>query len=237
MLRHEDGESAGTGGILGVTSSMSPGRSRLADPEVPLSHGDDPATEASAEAASGGRTDSEGLRLPDSGPVAQAPKDAGRAGEPDDGPDRGRPAGLAERRVSDRGSDPDDPRDIQSAESISVETEIVGFAWSAPLPAPTDLGEYERIVPGSALRILAMTETTISGPIENTARLTAAEIEASNRGLSFAIRLTSAMAFAAVVFFALGVAGVGNLTACITAGSVCLSIPVVMLVRSFITRS
>jgi hypothetical protein len=82
-----------------------------------------------------------------------------------------------------------------------------------------------------------MTETTISGPIENTARLTAAEIEASKRGLSFAIRLTSAMAFAAVVFFALGVAGAGNLTACVTAGSVCLSIPVVMLVRSFITHS
>jgi hypothetical protein len=45
------------------------------------------------------------------------------------------------------------------------------------------------------------------------------------------------MALAAVVFFALGVAGVGSVTACITAGSVCLSVPVVMLVRSFITRS
>jgi hypothetical protein len=92
-------------------------------------------------------------------------------------------------------------------------------------------------MPGSAQRILAMAEATISGPVEDAAKLTDAEIEATKRGLSFAIRLTSAMALAAVLFFALGVAGVGNVTACITAGSVCLSIPVVMLVRSFITRS
>jgi uncharacterized membrane protein len=126
------------------------------------------------------------------GPVTETPEDAGRAGEEDDGPGRGRQAGLAERGNRDRRSDPDHPKDDQSAESVNVQTEIVGFAWSAPLPAPADLGEYERIVPGSALRILAMTERTISGPIENTARLTAAEIEASKRGLSFAIRLTSA---------------------------------------------
>lgn len=82
-----------------------------------------------------------------------------------------------------------------------------------------------------------MTEATIAGPLENAAKLTDAEIEASRRGLKFAIGLTSAMAVAAVTFFALAVAGVGNLAACITAGSVCLSIPVVMLVRSFITHS
>jgi uncharacterized membrane protein len=99
------------------------------------------------------------------------------------------------------------------------------------------LGEYEKVVPGAAARILAMAEATISGPIQNTAKLTDAEIEASKRGLNFAIALTSVMSVASVLFFALAVAGVGSSAACITAGSVCLSIPVVMLVRAFITRS
>jgi len=86
-----------------------------------------------------------------------------------------------------------------------------------------------------------MAEAAVSGPIENARNLTNAEIAATRRGMSFAIRLTTAMATAAVVFFALGialsVAGVGGAGVCITAASVCLSVPVVMLIRSFITRS
>ena len=81
-----------------------------------------------------------------------------------------------------------------------------------------------------------MAELAVRGPIENVAKLTEAEIDASRHGLSFAIKLTAAMAFAAVVFFALAVAGIG-VTAALTAGGVCLSVPVVMLIRSFITRS
>lgn len=96
-------------------------------------------------------------------------------------------------------------------------------------------------MPGSALRILAMTEMAISGPIENARNLTNAEIEAARRGMSFAVKLTTAMATSAVVFFALGialsVAGLGGAAVCVTAGTVCLSVPVVMLIRSFITRS
>jgi len=91
-------------------------------------------------------------------------------------------------------------------------------------------------VPGSAERIIAMAELAVRGPIENATRLTQAEIEASKRGMSFAMKLTSVMSLAAVVFFALAVAGIG-VTAALTAGGVCLSVPVVMLVRSFITRS
>jgi uncharacterized membrane protein len=91
-------------------------------------------------------------------------------------------------------------------------------------------------VPGSAERIIAMAELAVRGPFENTTKLTDAEIDASRRGLSFAIKLTSAMSVAAVIFFALAVAGIG-VTAALTAGGVCLSVPVVMLIRSFITRS
>lgn len=202
-----------------------------------MSHGDDREAPTSGEAGISGATSSEGLRLSDSGPVTETPEDAGRAEQEDGRPDRSRQAGLAERGSSDSRSIPGNARDGQFSEPISVQTEVVGFTWSAPLPTPADLGEYERLVPGSALRILAMTENLISGPIDNDTKLTHAEIDASSRGLSFAMRLTSGMALAAVVFFALGVAGVGNATASITAGSVCLSVPVVMLVRSFITRS
>jgi hypothetical protein len=81
-----------------------------------------------------------------------------------------------------------------------------------------------------------MAELAIKAPIENTAKLTEAEIDASKRGLAFAMRLTLGMSVMAVIFFILGVAGIGT-TAALTAGGVCLSVPVVMLIRSFITRS
>lgn len=82
-----------------------------------------------------------------------------------------------------------------------------------------------------------MAETVISGPVQNAAKLTDAEVEGSRRGLAFAMVLTSATFVASVVFFILAVLGVGSTAACITAGSVFLSVPVIMLVRSFITRS
>ncbi len=82
-----------------------------------------------------------------------------------------------------------------------------------------------------------MAETAVSGPIQNEINYTNAEIASSERGLSFAIKLTAAMTFASIVFFALGVAGVGSSAVCVTAGSVFLSVPVIMLIRSFITRS
>jgi hypothetical protein len=81
-----------------------------------------------------------------------------------------------------------------------------------------------------------MAELAVRGPIEDAAKLTEAEIDSSKRGLSFAMRLTAGMSIVAVIFFALGVAGIGT-TAAITAGGVCLSVPVVMLIRAFITRS
>lgn len=82
-----------------------------------------------------------------------------------------------------------------------------------------------------------MAETVATGQIENAKALTNAEIATSKRGLSFAMRLTMAMVGASVVFFALAVAGVGNTAAAITAGSLFLSVPVIMLIRSFMTLS
>lgn len=212
--------------------------------EVLLNHGDDPTpttpgetADAGAAGSGAGTASSEGLQLSNPGPVAEASEDARRAAEGDDGSDRSGPAGLAERGSGDYGSSTSHLHTGQFTDSLGFQAELVQVAWQGPLPPPEQLGEYERIVPGAAMRILAMAETAISGPIKNSAKLTDAEIEASKRGLSFAIALTSIMSVASVMFFALAVASIGKTAACITAGSVCLSIPVVMLVRAFITRS
>ena len=200
-----------------------------------MTHGDDPAPARSGD--EGEKAGYERLRLPDSGPVTEATEDAGVSGGESEGSGRDDQRSLVQRRGGDQGSIEDNPGQEQFPQSVSSPLEVIGYAaWSAPLPPPSDLAGYESIVPGSAERIIAMAELALRGPIENTAKLTEAEIDASKRGLSFAIKLTAAMAIAAVVFFALAVAGIGA-AAALTAGGVCLSVPVVMLIRSFITRS
>lgn len=145
---------------------------------------------------------------------------------------------MVTRRAGDPGRAPAAPHEQVTA-PVQIQTERVEVtrSWDAPLPAPDDLARYEAVVPGAALRILAMMEAAVAGPIEDAARLTIAEIQASRRGLAFAMWLTASLSVAAVAFFCLGAFGVGNVAACMTAGTVCLSIPVVKLIRSFITRS
>jgi uncharacterized membrane protein len=212
-------------------------RRPFATSEVLLSHGDDTPPTESEEIAATPSADDGGLQVSNPGPVAETSKDARNAAEDDVGPDRGGPARLAERGSSDYGSGSRHLHTGQFTDSIGFQAELVEVAWQGPLPPPEQLAEYEKIVPGAAMRILSMAEAAISGPIQNTAKLTDAEIEASKRGLTFAIALTSVMSIASIVFFILAVVGVGSTAACITAGSVCLSVPVVMLVRAFITRS
>lgn len=81
-----------------------------------------------------------------------------------------------------------------------------------------------------------MAETAITGRIDADKRIAEAEIQASRQGLRFAIILTVVMTAASLVFYSLAVAGIGNRAAAITAGSVFLSLPVIMLIRSFISR-
>jgi uncharacterized membrane protein len=201
--------------------------------EVPLSYGDDPEPNTPEESARNQTESNEGIQLPDPGSVSEAAEAEGRTGEEHAGPSRSGETGLAPGGGSDQGSDANSRS--QFTESLAFQAELV--AWQGPLPPPQVLGEYEAIVPGSAQRILAMAETVISGPIQNAAKLTNAEVDGSRRGLTFAMVLTSATTIASAVFFILAVLGVGNTAACITAGSVFLSVPVVMLIRSFITRS
>ncbi len=210
---------------------------RSADLEVQLSHGDDPASARSGDQSDSGRADDQGFQLSHPGSVPEAAEAAGSSGESSEGSSRSDQGSVVDRRDSHQESVADHSQQDQFTRSVSSPLEVVGYAtWSAPLPAPQDLAGYEDIVPGSAERIIAMAELAVRGPIENAAKLTEAEIEASKQGLSFAMKLTSVMSVAAVVFFALAVAGIG-VTAALTAGGVCLSVPVVMLIRSFITRS
>lgn len=142
-----------------------------------MSHGDDPGAAAPGEAIDSRAANSEGFRLPDSEPVAEASEGQGRTGGERVGPGRSGEAGLVERGSSDHGSAADNPS--QFTESLAFQAELV--TWQGPLPPPHVLGEYEKIIPGSALRILAMAETVISGPVQNAAKLTDAEIEGSRR--------------------------------------------------------
>jgi uncharacterized membrane protein len=121
---------------------------------------------------------------------------------------------MAERGRGDQASVGDHSAAGQFTESLGFQAELV--AWQGPLPPPQVLAEYDRVVPGSAQRIMAMAETVISGPIQNAAKLTDAEIEATKWGLSFAMALTSVTTLASALFFALAIAGVGSTAACIT---------------------
>jgi uncharacterized membrane protein len=201
-----------------------------------LSHGNDRAPATRGEAGTRPESVRKRLRLRHPRSVSETSQAPGSGAV--EGPGGDDPASVDDRLERHRDSAAGGARG-QVADSVTIQTDQVKIArsWQAPLPQPDDLALYEQIVPGAALRILAMAEAVVAGPVENAAKLTQAEIDASRRGLRFAMGLTASLSAAAVVFFALGIAGVGNTGACITAGSVCLSIPVVMLIRSFITRS
>ena len=89
------------------------------------------------------------------------------------------------------------------------------------------LAQYEELLPGAAERILVMAEKAATGEIDTADRLATAEIEGARLGQSLAFALTLFAFIAAVTFFALG-----N----IVAGVAFTSVPVVMLIRSFLHR-
>ena len=90
------------------------------------------------------------------------------------------------------------------------------------------LREYDAIVPGMADRITHVFEKSATGQIDIADRLATAEIETAKQGLALAFFLTL-IAFAASIYFFIR----GNNVA----GVAFLSVPVVMLIRSFIQRS
>jgi uncharacterized membrane protein len=209
--------------------------------EVELNVDDDPASSGPEDSASGDEADNEGtnnegLRLHHPGPVAEVAEAAGKSRELSQGPSSSDQGGVVERGSSNQGGLGGHPSQEQFPPVGTTNLEVVGYSWTSPIPPASELAGYEKIVPGSAERIIAMAELALRSPIENTTKQTDAEIEVSKDGLSFAKKLTVVMVAAALVFLALGVAGIGT-AAAITAGGICVSVPVIMLIRSFIGRS
>ena len=54
----------------------------------------------------------------------------------------------------------------QAADSVGVSATVTAAAWSAPIPPPVALQQYEEILPGSADRILKMAEDQAGHRIE-----------------------------------------------------------------------
>ena len=102
---------------------------------------------------------------------------------------------------------------------------MVAIRWSGPLPPPALRREHDEIVPGTAAEIMAVFGKSAPGRIDIADRLAKAEIETARNGLSLAFCLTLLAFAASIMFFALGneVAGIAF-----------LSLPVVMLIRSFL---
>jgi uncharacterized membrane protein len=173
----------------------------------------------------------ERVRQPDPGSFTPSP--ARSSGDdqkqPDD--DRGRlekhgqGAGVSDSHggpVSDRA---DDSRPWSELEELQLKLEREEH-WSGPLPSPATLYQYEMVKPGLAERIVAMAETVTTGEIKIREKVATAEIETARTGQALAFLLTLIAIGAAIYFFA-----VGN----DVAGGVLLGVPVVMLIRSFLT--
>ena len=98
-------------------------------------------------------------------------------------------------------------------------------SWIGPLPRPDVLELYERIVPGSGTRIIAMAESETTEKARTDRLLAQGEVDSTRFGVAVAAVLGSVCVVAAIGFFI-----VHN----IPAGSIMLSIPVLTLIRAFI---
>lgn len=191
--------------------------------EVPLRYGDTP--EPTSERPDDDNcSPGERVRQHDAGPLPTTASNANQTAAAELLP------GNAEAPVS--GNDGIRPVGSHSIVGSHVIREVVREEiqayWSAPLPSPETLDQYEKIVPGMAGRILSMTERSVTGKIDIEDKLASAEIETAKIGISVALGLTLLAFAASVVFFALSNR---------IAGLAFLSFPVAMLIRSFLFRS
>jgi len=100
--------------------------------------------------------------------------------------------------------------------------------WSAPLPPPQAFAQYDQILPGASERILKMAERDLDAKIEQDRKVTDAVINQSGIGLVVAATLATVALVASIVFFSLD----NDI-----AGGILLGMPVVLLIRSFLTGS
>lgn len=93
------------------------------------------------------------------------------------------------------------------------------------MPRPVDLHDYDVVLPGAADRILKMAEDAAETRNEALRTTTKAEVEYAQTGQVLAFLFTGMAFVAAIVFFALKMK---------YAGTAFLSVPVLMLIRSFL---
>jgi uncharacterized membrane protein len=98
----------------------------------------------------------------------------------------------------------DDIPEPESPDIRQIVREEVQASQSASLPPPQTLAEYDQLVPGTAERIVSMTERSAAAKIDIADRLATAGIKAARTGLKIVIGLTVVAFAAAMVFFALG---------------------------------
>lgn len=163
----------------------------------------------------------------------------GRRGDQDDhsgplGPDHGRdseagsPAELDLRRqqedvVGDGEVLPGLDQDALTRQGFRLQHEHQEF-HAGPLPDPATLEAYDRIVPGGAERIFRAMERTIYGEESRRDRALTAAVRTSYIGQVVAALLAVGLVAVAVFFFFKG----NNV-----AGVAFMSVPAVMLVRTF----
>lgn len=191
--------------------------------EVPLRYGDTPEP-TSEKPDDDNQSPGEGIRQHDPGSLPTTAPDADQAATAELLP------GSPEALVSGNdGSRPVGAHPLIGAHVIrEVVREEMQGSWSAPLPPPETLDQYNKIVPGAAERILSMTERVLTGKIDTVDKLANSEIEWAKISISVAFGLTLLAFAASVAFFALNNR---------VAGLAFLSFPVVMLIRSFLVRS
>lgn len=192
--------------------------------EETLRYGDTP--EPTSEMADDdNRSPGERVRQHDPGPLPATAPDANQAPTAELAP------GSPKTPVSgDGGSRPVGSPTAVGPHGIRevVREEIQQAYWSAPLPPPEALEQYDKVVPGMAERILSLTERVLTGKIDILEKLANKEILAAKIGIIVAFGLTLLAFAASVAFFALSKQ---------VAGLAFLSFPVVMLIRSFLFRS
>jgi uncharacterized membrane protein len=95
-----------------------------------------------------------------------------------------------------------------STEDRNKNTKLVGqqtaLAFAGPLPPPSILEGYERILPGSAERIIKMAEIQAAHRQDIERKVIASGISNSGRGITFALIIALAALFSAMVCIILG---------------------------------
>ena len=135
-----------------------------------------------------------------------------------------------ERRASEDNAEPL-PIDVSGVQldvhELVRELEVTrASAWSAPMPQPSVLAEYDRVLPGSAERILRAFEAVTTDAASRDGKLVDAGIWVRKYGTRAAIVFLAVLIVAAIIFFALG-----N----IVAGTALLGAPLIIAIVSIIT--